>query len=162
MMCGILHINRFGGERMEQQLQQEIRWVQRMHKLAIPIWITYVMALIAALIVNKDWLILLMFFVAVLTMYMSYRQYRIMRHISNRGDVHRLLKLKMGVDWIGSILLFTFFATLLTVESVGLLLGVVLATWSMTDTARSRFIQRKINACDPTMPTYDEVMERMS
>ncbi|WP_114166324.1 hypothetical protein [Exiguobacterium sp. TNDT2] len=147
---------------MEQQLQQEIRWVQRMHKLAIPIWITYVMALIAALIVNKDWLILLMFFVAVLTMYMSYRQYRIMRHISNRGDVHRLLKLKMGVDWIGSILLFTFFATLLTVESVGLLLGVVLATWSMTDTARSRFIQRKINACDPTMPTYDEVMERMS
>lgn len=85
---------------MEQQLQQEIRWVQRMQKLAVPIWVTYVMALIAA--------------------------------------------------------------TLLTVESVGLLLGVVLATWSMTDTARSRFIQRKINACDPTMPTYDEVMERMS
>jgi len=155
-------MNTLGGERMEQQLQQEIRWVQRMQKLAVPIWVTYVTALIAALIVNKDWLIPLMFFVAVLTMYMSYRQYRIMRHISNRVDVHRLLKLKMGVDWIGSILLFTFFATLLTVESVGLLLGGVFAIWSMTDSARSRFIQQKITACDPTMPTYDEVIERMS
>ncbi|MFN3367026.1 MAG: hypothetical protein ACK411_11610 [Exiguobacterium mexicanum] len=147
---------------MEQQLKQEIRWVQRMQKLAVPIWVTYVIALIAVLIVNKNWLIPLMFFVAVLTMYMSYRQYRIMRHISNRGDVHRLLKLKMVVDWIGSILLFTFFATLLTVESVGLLLGGVFAIWSMTDSARSRFIQQKINACDPTMPAYDEIIERMS
>lgn len=161
-VCGVPHINRFGGERMEQQLKQEIRWVQRMQKLAVPIWVTYVIALIAVLIVNKNWLIPLMFFVAVLTMYMSYRQYRIMRHISNRGDVHRLLKLKMGVDWIGAILLVTFFTTLLTVESVGLLLGVVFAIWSMTESARSRFIQQKITACDPTMPAYDEVIERMS
>ncbi|RHB48494.1 hypothetical protein [Exiguobacterium sp. AM39-5BH] len=147
---------------MENQIQQEVRWVKRIRRIGVPVLVLYILSMIVALLFEKMLLIPLMWSVALFLIFMGHTQYRLFRHFSTHPKSLRWLQVEYADTWISAILMGTFMTTLLTTESLGFRIGFLFGIWGLTEKYRSRIIARQLKQYDPDIPTYDEVIERMS
>lgn len=161
-MCGFLHMNSLRGERMENQIQQEVRWVKRIRRIGVPVIVLYILSMIVALLFEKMLLIPLMWTVAVFLTFMGHKQYRLLRHVSTHPKSLQWLKVEYADTWISALLMGTFMTALLTMESLGIVIGFLFGIWGLTANHRKRFIERQLKKHDPHAPTYEELIERMS
>ncbi len=160
-VCGVLHINRFGGEEMEGHIQREVQSIKRIRRFGGPILVIYIIVLIVALLFEKMLMIPLMWTVAVFLILMGHKEYRLLSHVSTHLKSVQWLKVKYADTWISGLLMGTFMTTLLTTESLGFGIGLLFGIWGLTENYRKRFIERQLKRHDPQLPTYDEVIERM-
>lgn len=147
---------------MENQIQQEVRWVKRIRRIGVPVLVLYILSMIVALLFEKMLLIPLMWSVALFLIFTGHTQYRLLRHFSTHPKSLRWLQVEYADTWISAILMGTFMTTLLTTESLGFGIGFLFGIWGLTEKYRSRIIARQLKQYDPDIPTYDEVIERMS
>ena len=147
---------------MENQIQQEVRWVKRIRRIGVPVIVLYILSMIVALLFEKMLLIPLMWTVALFMIFMGHTQYRLFRHFSTHPKSLRWLQVEYVDTWISAILMGTFMTTLLTTESLGFGIGLLFGIWGLTANHRKRFIERQLKRHDPHAPTYEELMERMS
>lgn len=161
-MCGFLHTNSLGGERMEYSIQKEVQSIKRIQRFGGAVLGIYILLMIVALLFEKMLLIPLMWTIAVFLIFMGHKQYRLLRYVSTHSKSLQWLKVEYADTWISAMLMGTFMTTLLTTESLGFGIGLLFGIWGLTANHRKRFIERQLKKHDPHAPTYEELMERMS
>ncbi len=161
-MCGFLHMNSLGGERMEYSIQQEVQSIKRIQRFRGAVLGIYILLMIVALLFEKMLLIPLMWTVSVFLIVMGHKQYRLLRHVSTHPKSLQWLKVEYADTWISALLMGTFMTALLTMESLGIGIGFLFGIWGLTANYRKRFIERQLKRHDPHVPTYEELIERMS
>lgn len=147
---------------MEHSIQQEVQSIKRIQRFGGAVLGIYILLMLIALLFEKMLLIPLMWSVAVFLIFMGHKQYRLLRHVSTHPKSLQWLRIEYVDTWIGALLMGTFMTTLLTTESLGFWIGFLLGTWGLTATYRARIIARNLKRYDPDVPTYEELMERMS
>ncbi len=161
-MCGFLHMNSLRGERMKYSIQQEVQSIKRIQRFGGAVLGTYILLMIIALLFEKMLLIPLMWTVAVFLTFIGHKQYRLLRHVSTHPKSLQWLKVEYADTWISALLMGTFMTALLTMESLGIVIGFLFGIWGLTANHRKRFIERQLKKHDPHAPTYEELIERMS
>lgn len=147
---------------MEDSIQKEVQSIRRIRRFGGMVLGMYILFMIIALLFEKMLLIPLMWTVAMFLIFMGHKQYRLLRRVTSHPKSIFWLKIEYADTWISALLLGMFMTTLLTTESLGVGVGGLLGIWGLTDTYRSRIIARKLKQYDPDVPTYNEVIERMS
>ncbi|WP_215144413.1 hypothetical protein [Exiguobacterium qingdaonense] len=139
-------------------MDQDIKWIQRMRRYAVPILILYVTAVIVALLLEKMWLIPIMGSLSILIIIMGYKEMRIMWRMTAHPKAHRILVFQFIFEWMDAILLATLMATLLTAEDVGLIIGLFFGIWGVLSPFRQKWFTKQLKQIDPELPTYVEVI----
>ncbi|MCT4787360.1 hypothetical protein ACFQO8_13760 [Exiguobacterium aestuarii] len=141
-------------------MEQDVKWVQRMRRYAVPVLILYVTAVIVALLLEKMWLIPIMVSVSVLIVVMGFQEMRIMWRMTQHPKAHRILIIQYVFEWVDAILLTTLMVTLLTSEEFGLVIGLFFGIWGVLSPFRQKWFTKQLKQIDPELPTYEEVIER--
>lgn len=147
---------------MEHSIQQEVQSIKRIQRFGGVVLGIYILLMMIALLFEKMLLIPLMWTVAVFLIFMGHKRYRLLRRISTQPKSLQWLRIEYADTWIGALLMGTFMTTLLTMESLGFGIGFLLGIWGLTENYRKRFIERQLKRHDPHVPTYEELIERMS
>ena len=140
-------------------MEQDIKWMQRMRRYAVPVMILYVTAVIVALLLEKMWLIPIMGSVSVIIVVMGYQEMRIMWRMTNHPKANRILILQYVFEWVDAMLLTTLMVTLLTAEKLGLVIGLFFGVWGVLSPIRQKWFTKQLKQIDPELPTYEEVIE---
>ncbi|WP_214822384.1 MULTISPECIES: hypothetical protein [unclassified Exiguobacterium] len=141
-------------------MEQDVKWVQRMRRYAVPILILYVTAVIVALLLEKMWLIPIMVSVSVIIVVMGFQEMRIMWRMTKHQKAHRILIFQYLFEWVDAMLLTTLMVTLLTSEEFGLVIGLFFGIWGVLSPFRQKWFTKQLKQIDPELPTYEEVIER--
>ncbi|QUP86763.1 hypothetical protein KD909_12650 [Exiguobacterium sp. PFWT01] len=140
-------------------MEQDVKWMRRMRRYAIPILILYVTAIIVALLLERMWLIPIMVSVSVIIVVMGYQEMRIMWRMTENPKAHRILIFQYVFEWVDAILLTALMVTLLTTGDFGLMIGLFFGIWGVLSPIRQKWFTKKLNQIDPELPTYEEVLE---
>ncbi|WP_214818695.1 hypothetical protein [Exiguobacterium sp. s59] len=140
-------------------MEQDVKWMQRMRRYAVPILILYVTAVIVALLLEKIWLIPIMVSVSVLIVVTGFQEMRIMWRMTKHPKAHRILIIQYVFEWMDAILLTTLMVTLLTAEEFGLMIGLFFGIWGVLSPIRQKWFTKQLQHIEPELPTYEEVIE---
>ncbi|WP_337874709.1 hypothetical protein [Exiguobacterium sp.] len=140
-------------------MKQDVKWMQRMRRYAVPVMILYVTAVIVALLLEKMWLIPIMGSVSVIIVVMGYQEMRIMWRMTKHPQAHRILIIQYVFEWVDAILLTTLMVTLLTAEDFGLVIGLFFGIWGVLSPLRQKWFTKQLQHIEPGLPTYEEVIE---
>lgn len=140
-------------------MAQDVKWMRRMRRYAVPILILYVTAIIVALLLEKMWLIPIMASVSMIIVVMGYREMRIMWRMTKHPKAHRMLIFQYVFEWVDAILLTALMVTLLTAEDFGLVIGLFFGIWGVLSPTRQKWFTKQLKQIDPELPTYEEVIE---
>ena len=140
-------------------MDQDIKWMQRMRRYAVPVLILYVTAVIVALLLKKMWLIPIMGSVSVIIVVMGYKEMRIMWRMTKHSKAHRILIIQYVFEWVDAMLLTTLMVTLLTATEFGLVIGLFFGIWGVLSPFRQKWFTKQLQHVEPELPTYEEVIE---
>ena len=140
-------------------MAQDVKWMRRMRRYAVPILILYVTAIIVALLLEKMWLIPIMASASMIIVVMGYQEMRIMWRMTKHPKAHRMLIFQYVFEWVDAILLTALMVTLLTAEDVGLVIGLFFGIWGVLSPIPQKWFTKQLKQIDPELPTYEEVIE---
>ncbi|QUE86299.1 hypothetical protein [Exiguobacterium alkaliphilum] len=143
-------------------MQRDVRQVIKIRRYGVPALIIYLAAFLYALFAEWMWLIPLMWLLAIFLIFMGTNEYRIMRHVATNPLAIKWLRIQYAMTWLEALLLAVSMTALVLDHSIGLLIGVLFAVMRFTDSYRDRLITKKLQAVEPDMPTYEQLIERMS
>ncbi|WP_214780021.1 hypothetical protein [Exiguobacterium sp. s22] len=140
-------------------MEQDVKWMRRMRRYAVPNLILYVTAVIVALLLDKMWLIPIMGSVSLIIVVMGYQEMRIMWRMTKHPKAHRMLIFQYVFEWVDAILLTALMVTLLTAGDFGLMIGLFFGIWGLLSPTRQKWFTKQLKQIDPELPTYEEVIE---
>ncbi|WP_215112644.1 MULTISPECIES: hypothetical protein [unclassified Exiguobacterium] len=140
-------------------MEQDVKWMRRMRRYAVPILILYVTAVIVALLLDKMWLIPIMGSVSLIIVVMGFQEMRIMWRMTKHPKAHRMLIFQYVFEWVDAILLTALMVTLLTAEDFGLVIGLFFGIWGLLSPIRQKWFTKQLKRVEPELPTYEEVIE---
>ncbi len=143
-------------------MQRDVRQVIKIRRYGVPALIIYLAAFLYALFAQWMWLIPLMWLLAIFLIFMGTNEYRIMRHVATNPLAIKWLRIQYAMTWLEALLLAVSMTALVLDHSIGLLIGVLFAVIRFTDSYRDRLITKQLQAVEPDMPTYEQLIERMS
>lgn len=144
------------------KIQHDVRQVITIRRYGFPASMFYVVVFLYALFVERMWMIPLMWLLAIFLIFMGGNEYRIMRHVVANPLAIKWLRIQYAMTWLEALLLAASMTALVLDHSIGLLIGVFFALMRFTDSYRDRLLTKKLQAVEPDIPTYEQLIERMS
>ncbi|MFN4214678.1 hypothetical protein [Exiguobacterium sp.] len=145
-----------------EQVQRNVRQIIQIRRYGAPALIVYFAAFLYALFVEWMWLIPLMWILAMFLIFMGTNEYRIMRHVATNPQAIKWLRIQYAMTWLEALLLAVSMTALVLDQTIGLLIGVLFAVMRFTDSYRDHLITMKLKVVEPDIPTYEQLIERMS
>ncbi|MCT4782728.1 MULTISPECIES: hypothetical protein [Exiguobacterium] len=140
----------------------DIQQMITLRKYGFTILIVYLTFFLLALFFERMLLIPLTLLLTFLLLVMGNKEYRIMRRLTVHARAIKWLRIQYVTTWLEALLLSIVMTTLVFDYTIGFITGMIFAVIQSTNSIRSRFITNKLKAVEPNLPTFDQLIERMS